>query len=124
MRISHCFSVLIAAAALTGAACDGVDEMDDDRSVDAVADERVADEDLREVPRAEKPGVVEHAPDELSDDVDPASGPPGYCCFAQCGDDDPGWYNIGTANECNHRAAQFCAGLGPYSLIDAEWFPC
>lgn len=58
--------------------------------------------------------------EDLSDSPDPASGPAGKTCCVNCGDGWNGWWDLGTGDNCNYRAAKWCHDHN-WSLIDATW---
>ncbi|MCY1060218.1 hypothetical protein [Nannocystis sp. SCPEA4] len=57
---------------------------------------------------------------DFTDLPDGVEGPPGMTCCVDCGDGWSGWYNLGTADNCNSRGATFCSNNWWY-FINAEW---
>jgi hypothetical protein len=119
---------LIVACAVTLTACDGIDgESQRDLAVEhegadpALSDaKRVVEQDAPE--EHERIDEADWSELDISDDADPAAGPPGTTCCADCGDGWSGWYNLGTADNCNGRATAFC-NQNSWSIINAEWLP-
>ena len=129
MQLSNLFYSLLASGALTIVACDGVDDAqerdlvvaDADNADDADADER-EEQVVKAVPSVQDGAGAEELELKAAEQV--SEGPPGTCCAADCGGDGShAYYLLGTADDCNHRAAEFCSWYG-WSLIDAEWLPC
>jgi hypothetical protein len=113
---------ILTACLFTVVACDGID----DEQSGALVEQDEADE-------SEDRRKVVDAPEELDPDAAPAwseldiaaaepgvDGPGGTSCCVDCGDGWGGWYNLGTADGCNSRAATFCHNNGWY-FINAEW---
>lgn len=140
MRINDLFNSFIVVAALSASACDGVDDPeardrmlagdleDADDADDADLDLKAADDEPDRDDRTAKPTPEDDSPAlpelPLADENDPAAGPPGTVCCANCGADN--WdiyYNLGTGDNCNARGWDYCASHFGGVLINAEWFP-
>ena len=106
------------------AACDAVDDQssrsyrgDIDESDDRTPESRLKVEDVPE----EVDGIeADWSEFDITDHEDGVAGPPGKTCCVDCGDGWSGWYNLGTADNCNGRGANFCHQNWWY-FINAEW---
>lgn len=56
---------------------------------------------------------------DLSDAIEPAASP--LRCCVNCADGWSGWWDRGTAPNCNQRAAKWCHDHN-WNFLNAEWF--
>jgi hypothetical protein len=114
------FKSILAACIVTVAACD---EIDGEQSLASVEQAEAAG-DRQKIADAPEELAAEDAPAwselDITDDAQGVAGPDGKTCCVDCADGWGGWYNLGGADNCNHRAAMFC-GQNGWFFINAEW---
>lgn len=124
---------LFAALFLGCVACDGLDGDAREAAVgiEAPADARLvflaehAPDDEATVIQLDAPEELEIEADawssfDLADPAHPVAGPAGKTCCVNCADGWSGWWNRGTADDCNARAAKWCHDHN-WNFINAEW---
>lgn len=116
------FKSILTACIVIVAACD---EMGEEQSLALVEQAEAAPQDLQRVADAPEELEPDAAPAwselDITDDAQGVEGPGGKHCCVDCGGDGwSGWYDLGGADHCNHRATKFC-GQNGWSMINAEW---